>query len=1020
MKQTLSQPALSFQTALAIAGAVIAVNIAIVVGTAANLPLRIMLNDLLLPIVTGLAAAALIYAARRSRPAGRRLFGAWLCLAAGQMVATVGNVAWDVLEIGLGQNPSNNTALGILFLLGYLLTGAGVLILAKGTFKREAVVRSLLDMGIVLVAGGLLFWFWVLVVGLTPARTAVDPFEQVVVLLYPLMDFMLFTALIQLVFRQTWSRGHGPIMLMIAGLSFRILSDVANALQSLQGGYITGGWLDVGLTISFTLFGLAGYLQAVQGPIEEDPHWSGPAVWVQTLPYLWVFVVGGLMLWSDNQDLGVNHDFLEWGFVSIVGLVIVRQWVAIRENVQFYGMARQEIAERQRAEAEIKQLNEDLERHVLERTTQLEAANQGLQLEISERRRAEAALYESETRFRTLVEQLPAITYIVPFAETQRTLYVSPQIETILGFSQAEWTADPDLWSKQLHPDDRERVLAEDAGSSITGVFSSEYRIRTRDGRVVWLRDLSRRVYDEVGQARFSQGIEFDITHLKQTEAALRQSEAELRALFAAMNDVVIVYDREGRYLRVAPTNTSLLYKPPDEMLGKTLHDVLPTPQADLLLNHIQLALEKQQAVTVDYSLNIDGREIWFAGMISPMPNEAAVLVARDITERKRAEARTSAFGSLAQRLNSTTNPQEAARIIVDVAGQLLGWDACFLDLFSAEQDRVFPILAMDMIGSQRVDVPTESLSDQPTPMLHRTINEGGQLMLLAEEETDLPSLRRFGDISRASASLMYVPIRNGAAMIGVLSIQSYTRQAYNQESLGMLQALADHCGGALERIRAEEQIRASLREKEVLLKEIHHRVKNNLQIISSLLSLQSNTVADSQALEILRESQNRVKSMALVHEKLYRSPDLARIDFAEYVRSLTAQLFRTYAPGSGVVELQTQIEGLWLDVDTAVPCGLIINELVSNALKYAFPDGRSGKIRVAVDRGDADRLALRVVDNGVGFPANVDYRNTTSLGLQLVNTLADQIGGTVELERYPETAFKIVFRPPGLEEKRQ
>ena len=213
------------------------------------------------------------------------------------------------------------------------------------------------------------------------------------------------------------------------------------------------------------------------------------------------------------------------------------------------------------------------------------------------------------------------------------------------------------------------------------------------------------------------------------------------------------------------------------------------------------------------------------------------------------------------------------------------------------------------------------------------------------------------------------------------------------------------------ERKQAEERIRASLQEKEVLLKEIHHRVKNNLQIISSLLSLQSNTVADSQVLEILRESQNRVKSMALVHEKLYRSPDLARIDFAEYVRSLTAQLFRTYSTTSGAVALNLNIENIWLDVDTSIPCGLIINELVSNALKHAFPGGREGELVVNVCRGDDGYIVLQVSDTGVGFPATMDFRNTPSLGLKLVNTLAEQIGGTLELNRDPGTTFRITFK---------
>jgi two-component sensor histidine kinase len=195
-----------------------------------------------------------------------------------------------------------------------------------------------------------------------------------------------------------------------------------------------------------------------------------------------------------------------------------------------------------------------------------------------------------------------------------------------------------------------------------------------------------------------------------------------------------------------------------------------------------------------------------------------------------------------------------------------------------------------------------------------------------------------------------------------------------------------------------------------VLLKEIHHRVKNNLQVISSLLSLQAMNVQDQTLLEMLRDSENRVRSMALVHERLYRSQDLAHVDFAEYVQGLTSHLFRSYRLDGRGIRLTVDIADVPLTVDVAVPCGLILNELVSNALKHAFPNGHGGEIRVELHEEDEGRVALMVKDDGVGFPADVDFRHTESLGLQLVNTLARQLQGTVELERQSGTAFRICF----------
>ena len=212
------------------------------------------------------------------------------------------------------------------------------------------------------------------------------------------------------------------------------------------------------------------------------------------------------------------------------------------------------------------------------------------------------------------------------------------------------------------------------------------------------------------------------------------------------------------------------------------------------------------------------------------------------------------------------------------------------------------------------------------------------------------------------------------------------------------------------DRRRAEDQIKESLKEKEVLLKEIHHRVKNNLQIIYSLLRLQSMRVEDKRDIEIFKESQNRVKSMALIHEKLYQSKDLSKIDFAAYTRSLTMYLIRSCSVNPGAITMDINIEDIFLGIDIAIPCALIINELVTNSLKHAFPPDKKGKIRIKFYLDNGDNFILRVGDNGVGFPRNIDFRDTETLGLELVMTLVKQLRGTIELDRSSGTEFEIVF----------
>ena len=207
---------------------------------------------------------------------------------------------------------------------------------------------------------------------------------------------------------------------------------------------------------------------------------------------------------------------------------------------------------------------------------------------------------------------------------------------------------------------------------------------------------------------------------------------------------------------------------------------------------------------------------------------------------------------------------------------------------------------------------------------------------------------------------------------------------------------------------RAEEIVKNSLREKELLLKEIHHRVKNNLQITSSLLRLQAGKIAEGGIRQLLRESQDRIRSMALVHDMLYRSQDLARVDFAEYVRTLITQLFRSYN-ASGRIRPVLELDPIVFGVDLAVPCGLIINELVANALKHAFPGDRQGEVRVRMS-ATVDQYTLSVRDNGVGFSRPVDLLRTETLGLQLVRMLSAQIGGRLVVDTQGGTEFIIRF----------
>ena len=244
----------------------------------------------------------------------------------------------------------------------------------------------------------------------------------------------------------------------------------------------------------------------------------------------------------------------------------------------------------------------------------------------------------------------------------------------------------------------------------------------------------------------------------------------------------------------------------------------------------------------------------------------------------------------------------------------------------------------------------------------------------------------------------------------GALGVYTTDHRHFSEDDLHFLKALANILAATIERSQTEAQIRASMEEKEMLLREIHHRVKNNLQIILGLLSLQAGHLGQTQPDKVIEDIQSQVQSIALVHEKLYHTGALTRIDFREYATELVAQLGHMHRDLVKEITFDLKSDPLCLNIDTAVSCGLIINELVTNALSHAFPNGRSGRVQIELRQNGEKRLNLSVTDDGIGLPAALDVQESGSLGLNIVNNLVQQLAGTIERLPNPGTAFKISF----------
>jgi PAS domain S-box-containing protein len=309
-------------------------------------------------------------------------------------------------------------------------------------------------------------------------------------------------------------------------------------------------------------------------------------------------------------------------------------------------------------------------------------------------------------------------------------------------------------------------------------------------------------------------------------------------------------------------------------------------------------------------------------------------------------------------------------RFMNPVAEQLTGWDQA--QAVGQPFDKIFSIFS-ERTG-EKIECPIEEALEEG-----KICKFGEHAFLKAEDGTKIP-------IEDSSA-----PINgSGGSTVGAVVVFQDVR----------------------EKRQAQKAIEASLKEKEVLLKEIHHRVKNNMQVIISLLQLQADRTANQDTADILQDSQIRVQSMALIHEQLYQSQDFAKIDFNEYVKSLVNGLLGAYGVDPNKIRHRIKIHDIYFDLENAVPCGLLINELVSNALKHAFPHGREGEIAIRLRTMNADEFELSVEDNGIGLPTDLDIHKAASMGMSLIKVLAEhQLNGNIEVDRTKGTQFHITFK---------
>lgn len=720
--------------------------------------------------------------------------------------------------------------------------------------------------------------------------------------------------------------------------------------------------------------------------------------------------------WTTSRILSYCIIFV----LILVGGMLVFRHIAIR---RFNRELIAEIEKRKQAEEALRKAHDELDRKVDERTYELWVANDKLEHKIEKQkimenalRESAKALKESEQRYHSLFDQSPDGILLID--TSVKIVEFNEAAHRQLGYSREEYAAlslsDIDPVESDAETRARiEKILRE-------GQSEFDVKHRTKHGELRDVHVITQAI--TLSGKQVLHAIWHDITERKRAEEAIIQSEKRFRALFDNTALGIAIVDINRHFVDCNPAF--------QKMLGYSLEELrnMTVPQVSLA--------EDDMKSRAYYTAMMDGRTDSFSmekrhirkdrtilwtnltgTLIRDEENRPYLLfgIVEDIADRKMAEEsaklderRMSAIlrisqseaGSLKELLNFTL--EEA----ISLSGSRLGY------IYYYDEDKEEFVLhswSSAVMQECTIAEPQAVYQLAKTGIWGEAVRQRRPIVV---NDFTAPNPLKKG-YPRGHAELFRyftIPVFSDNRIVAVVGVANKSSD-YTDSDVQQLTLLMASVWKIADRKQTEEMIRASLKEKEILLKEIHHRVKNNLQVVTSMLNLQAKYIKDPEARIIFDESQQRVETMSLIHEKLYRAKDLSGIDFKEYVDELVKNLLTLNTGKSEHIAVKLDIEGVILDVNSAIPCGLIINELVSNALKHAFPDGLKGYIGVRMSRDSAGRIGLSVSDDGIGFPQGLNFRNTESLGMQLIMALVNQLGGAIELDRSEGTSFKIAFR---------
>lgn len=605
---------------------------------------------------------------------------------------------------------------------------------------------------------------------------------------------------------------------------------------------------------------------------------------------------------------------------------------------------------------------------------------------ITERKRAAEVLRASEERFRVLFEQSSDAHLI--FGESEGILDCNPAAVSMLRCQDKSTLLrlHPAELSPEFQPDGRrslEKCIEMDATARRNGYHRFDWDHRRMDGEVfpceVTLTPIT------LDGKSVILVVWHELTERKRAEQALRDSEEQFRAAMEGSLDSVffLTADRaptgiiqDFRFSELNRRGCNLLSRSREQVIGQRLCELLPVNRTAGFFNKFVRVVETGEPLEEEFTVSpSDGlNATWIRHQVIRVRDGVAI-TSQDITARKQAEAALRLSEERFRRL--VDGVADHAIFMLDTAGHVISWNP------GAEQIKGYT--AEEVLGQ------------------HFSIFYPPEVIAAGHPQHELKMAEAKGRYCEEGERVR----KDGSRCWEAVTISTL------RDDTGRHVGFVKFTHDITQRKQSEEQVRASLREKDVLLKEIHHRVKNNLQIISALLHLQSANLPDPAVREMFNDSRGRVKSMALIHERLYRSGDLTGIDFSEYIRQLAADLYRAYRVSQTNVKLELNVTIPPLPIDTAIPCGLLLNEMLSNCLKHAFKGRDAGRITVDFRKCTDGNLSLSVGDDGVGFMPGYDWSSSTSFGLQLIHTLAEQLNGHAQLITGIGSTATVTFPAP-------